>query len=495
VIESTKSIIENFLKGTSLKAQAIRGGVWLGAGSGTENVLRFIRNLILVRWLAPEAFGVMALVLAINAACESFTEIGIKEAIIQSPKGRERAYLNGAWWLSCMRGTGLYFLILAVAPWFAQFYDHPELAPLIRVAALSILLKAAMSAEAHVALKQMQFKKWIFINNLGGAIGIVATILLAATIRHVWALVLGLTVEAFSRFLLSYIVCPYRPGLRFEKESWQALLKFARGVLGLPILTFIFMWIDVFVIGKLRTPAELGLYNMAATLAYTPLLFVSTLIRETAIPAFSQMQSDKAKINQGILQFTTVMAFVGIPALFFVIFYGRDLLALVYGTPYASVAVPFAIIFTSVWMSTSSTPIAAAYFSLGRPELHRLFTGIRAILTAILIYPAVKYWGLVGAAMAGFIAVSVGYSFQLMKIRQLTALDLSQYLAVFLRPAGVSLCVVLVWVSTRDLLLNPSLRIFPGLMGCLSAYSLALAIFLRSLYSASVLRARLDKSA
>jgi O-antigen/teichoic acid export membrane protein len=69
----------------TLKARVARGGFWLGIGSSSEQFLRFLRNIILVRVLIPEAFGTMAIILAVNMFFEAFTEVGIKEAIIQNP--------------------------------------------------------------------------------------------------------------------------------------------------------------------------------------------------------------------------------------------------------------------------------------------------------------------------------------------------------------------------------------------------------------------------
>ena len=107
-----------------LKERAVRGGAWLGAGTGIEQGLRFLRNIILTRLLAPEAFGLMAIVLALNTAFESFTDVGIKQAIVQNPRGQTREYLNGAWWFSCIRAVVLYGLAFWSAPFLERFYDY-----------------------------------------------------------------------------------------------------------------------------------------------------------------------------------------------------------------------------------------------------------------------------------------------------------------------------------------------------------------------------------
>src|ERR1700722_18198690 len=99
--------VELALLGDGLKAKVFRGGVWLGSGNTVEQVARFGRNMILTRLLAPEAFGTMAIVLSAMSVFQSFTEIGVKEGLIQNPDGGEEQYVNAAWWLALGRAISV----------------------------------------------------------------------------------------------------------------------------------------------------------------------------------------------------------------------------------------------------------------------------------------------------------------------------------------------------------------------------------------------------
>ena len=250
-IDKLKGMVNEIRTGDSLKNRSARGAIWLGGANGFEHGIRFLRNMILTRLIAPEAFGVMAIILAVDKIFESFTEVGVKQAIIQNPSGEDKTYLNGAWWLAFLRGTLLYTIGYIGAPALASFYEDPQLVPLVRVAFLSVFFRGILSPRSYVAIKEMKFLKWISINHLGGILGIVATVVMAFYMRNVWALVIGFALQAIFRCILSFIVCPFLPGLTFKKEHTQALIKYVTGILGLPILTFIFMRVDVFVIGKL----------------------------------------------------------------------------------------------------------------------------------------------------------------------------------------------------------------------------------------------------
>jgi PST family polysaccharide transporter/lipopolysaccharide exporter len=294
-------------------------------------------------------------------------------------------------------------------------------------------------------------------------------------------LVIGFAVEAAARCAFSYWLCPYRPGLRFDKEAWQALLKYARGMLGLPILTFIFMRADVFVIGKLCTAEQLGLYSVAVALAQMPLQLLSVLMSQVAMPAFSKMQTDAQRLNQAIVSITSWGALLGFPLLLFAALYGKDILSLVYGAPYAQVAGPFSAAFATSLVRFFGVPIATACFATARPQLHRFFTAVRVVLIVLLIYPAVKFFGITGAAIAVFISMFVSHFLQVMRMRKITGLDFKQYGLIFLPAAGVSICVLIVWWATPNLPPSASfLHLLAGVLGCLLSYALVLVISMRA---------------
>ena len=99
VIEKVLSGLASHLHGNSLKARSARGAVVLGSGSVAERGLRFVRNMILARLLAPEELGLMALIIAATVILDAFTEVGIKQSVIQNKNGAKREYLNVAWWI------------------------------------------------------------------------------------------------------------------------------------------------------------------------------------------------------------------------------------------------------------------------------------------------------------------------------------------------------------------------------------------------------------
>jgi lipopolysaccharide exporter len=460
--------------GETLKIKVLRGGAWLGAGSLAEQSVRFARNIILARILAPDAFGTMAIVLSAGSIVDTITEIGVREAVIQNPRGTEREYLNASWWLALLRGLPLYAIVFFAAPSIAKFYGNTELGPLLRVTLLSIVFFSLLSPGIYGALKQMKFHKWALINHGGGICGVLITLGLSFYLRNVWALVIGYAAEGFARCVLSYIVCPYSPDFGWDRGAIRELLHFSKGLFGLSFLNLVFARTDIFVLAKLYPAAELGLYAMAIYLAQTPTSFVMNMLGQTLLPTFSNIRSDKVRINRILLHVTSAIALIGMPALVFSFFCSRSLLTLVYGSRYGMASTALFVASCVAIMNLLNGQLTTVFYAGGHPRLHRRSVAIMAVTMLILIFPFAKNFGLVGGQMACMVSIAMGFAFQLVRSKYLTGLNLRKYFGLFAAPFLASVLVGIICISARAFVLfrRPMADVLVGLSGCLVAYVL-----------------------
>jgi O-antigen/teichoic acid export membrane protein len=437
--------------------------------------------MILARLLAPEAFGTMAIVLSSASVIQAFTDIGVRDALIQNPRGSEPEYADAAWWLSFGRSLGIYAVLFFASPWIAVFYRNPQLTSLLRVAITSIILEGMMSARAYVALKEMKFPRWAVIYHGGGICGVVITLILSFHLRDVWALVLGSVAEGAARCALSYIICPYFPSIKPDREALRELLKYSRRVFGLSFLNLIFTRTDIFVLAKMFSATQLGLYAMASYLAQTPASFIINLEAQILMPTFSHIQGQKDRINQILLRVTSLIVLLGMPALAFVYFCGTFLLAAVYGQRYAGVGPVLTIAAAVALINLVNGPITTVFGATGFPQLHRRSVGLMAVTMVLLIYPLTKWLGLAGAQTACLVAMAAGYLLQVERIHKLTRLNVSQYGKIFLLSAATSVSVIIICIGVRSFaaLARPLPNIALGVVGCLLAYAVTCGVLFR----------------
>lgn len=385
----------------STKAKAIRGVVALVTGTTVGRGLRFVRNMILVRLLAEELFGVMGIVMAATIAFESLSEVGVQQSIIQNKDGDDPEYMNIAWWFQFIRGSVLFVVGLLMAPWIGSFYGNPEISGLLKVAFVAVLFRGLVSPRTYVLEKEYRFGLLMLIVQGSSILGTITTIVLAFMTKNIWALIIGYVAEAAAMCLISYILVPFRPTLKINREYLAELLKYARGMFGLPFLTMVIWQTDVFVLGKVLPAAQLGLlgmYVMALRLAEQPAWAFGQVFGRVLLPVFAEGQDNGEMLRRRVLRVIRTTLIVSVPLVAVVTVGAKPIIALIYTPKYAAVAVPFAILCIAMFVKTQAAILTTICLAVGKPHLQRRYAVFLAICVVCLMYPGIILFGVTGAA-------------------------------------------------------------------------------------------------
>ena len=471
------SAIADQFRGDNLKARCARSSIVLGIGVFIAKFLVFGSKVVLARLLASEEMGLMVMIISLTALFEVLTEVGIKQSVIQHKNGADPEYLNMAWWFQGLRGMALYAVAFVVAPWLCEFYfrsrpevltrySMEELTILIRVAFLSILFNGFVSPKAHILEKKFKFGRAVVITQGGFALGAIVTIALAFLIRNVWAIVIGFAATGFTRCLMSYILCPFMPRFAYHRESFQGLYRFARGMVGLPVLTYIAFNIDVLVAGKLVSTSLVGFYGMALVLARAPQDLFTRIISPILLPAFAEKQDDKEVLCRAIVKITKFTALFGFPLVALAIICSKTVLSLVYGAQYSAVAVPFSLLCIYALLLIVGTILGNLFFGIGQPAKHRLFVGLRALILIVFIYPAITLFGLTGAAMVMLFASLIALCMQVFVIHKTIGLNIFDYVMSWV--PGLALAIPVIVIVELLRFLKPDFPLVNLIVGALS---------------------------
>ncbi len=430
------------LKGTGLRAKSVRGVISLGIGTVTGSGLKFVRMMILTRILAPDEFGLMSLILAISMAFEAFTEVGVKQSVIQNKRGAEYEYLNVAWWMQAIRGLGLFVIAMLATPWVSSFYDKPQFLRILQVSLLVILFRGFVSPGAYILEREYKFAKAVLLLQSSSVLGTIVTVVLAFLIQNVWALVIGFVAEGAILCVLSYIFVPFLPRFRIDRECFGELWGFARGMFGLSIMAMIAAKTDVLVLGKVVTDEELGMYSLAIMLVYFPIDLFGRMINPVLLPAFAEKQENRSALCRAILEVTRVTAVFVLPFTAFMGSCASGILLLAWGAKYTAVTVPATILCLNILAQTSSFILASVYLAVGQPHLNRRFVALRAVTICTLIYPAVLYFGLSGAAIVVVLSFLVASIMQVIWCRRIIELRFYNYMRCYFPGLILSLPII-----------------------------------------------------
>jgi O-antigen/teichoic acid export membrane protein len=472
IVQSDSQPLESVAK-PSLR-QLLRGSGMLGLGSLVEYASRLLRNIILARLLVPDAFGLVAILMACTAVAEALTEVGLSQSVVQNPRGSSRRYLNTVWWVSAVRGLLLYAVLWFAAPTIAKAFHQDQALLLFRTGFAITLISAVVSPGLHALQKEFAFGKWVALVQ-GSAIGGVAVaIAVGWSTRSAWALILGILAEALLRTFLSFWVLPFWPSFGVDRGCLKEVLTFSRGMFGLPILMVVLLQTDTFVIGKLMPAAVLGGYYLARDLADMPNKFLSRVISPLLLPTFASLQNDVDRIRSHVRRATEILCMVGIPYVVFCLALGKYCLRAVYGPSTAGMSGAFCLLSVAIFLQIQSTVIMNVFVALGRPQTQRLAALTRTIAMLGLIYPLTVKWGTTGAAVAVLCSSVVSLIVQLVFARRLFGLRLAEFFKPWWTGLRISALLIAFGVFVHLTEARTSVALPLGVIGCLLAWAFGL---------------------
>lgn len=256
---------------SSIKEKIIKGLFWRFAQNIGAQAINFVVSIVLARILAPEDYGVVALVTVFTNIALVFINTGFNTAIIQK-KTVDKYDLNTMFYVSLFTSLVLYIILFLASPCIAVFYREPSLVALLRVGSLIVVIGAFNSIQQAIVIREMNFKK-SFIASLCGIIaqGVVG-ITLALYGYGSWALVLSTLSNYLICCLLMWSIVKWRPSICFSLNSFKCMFGFSLNLLVNELLNSLFNNIRSIVIGKQYTKSDLAFFdrgNQLPTLVMT----------------------------------------------------------------------------------------------------------------------------------------------------------------------------------------------------------------------------------
>lgn len=284
-----------------LKARVLGAGKWIVAGHVASLAIRFGTNLVLTRLLAPEMFGLMALVLVVSSGLAMLSDVGIRPIVVQSPRGDDPSFLNTAWTVQVIRGAMLWTAGAAVGLaiwWFARrfaaesgtVYADPQLPLVIAIYAFTQFIAGLLPAKLLSSRRRLLLARLTVLDLVAQLFAFVVTLVSAAAYPSVWALVAGGVAGAAFRLSLTWVYLP-GPACRFEwdRAAVREILSFGRWVFLSSSVAYLVTSGDRLMLGALVSPAELGIYSIAFLFASVPQTTLSQLMNHAAFPALSEI--------------------------------------------------------------------------------------------------------------------------------------------------------------------------------------------------------------
>ena len=425
-----------------------------------------LRLVVLARLLVPDDFGLLAIAVVSIGFLMNLTQFGMIPALVQRAEVEERHY-DAAWTVGMLRALAVGLVVALGAPIIAGMFAEPRATPVIRALAIWPLFQAAASIKVADLTRRLQFREVAFLR-LSEAVSTTVVSIALATRFGVWALVAGSLAGPAIASTLSYHVARHRPRFVLGMGEVASLARFGRWIFLSSLIAVAGRSVLHMVISRQLGVAELGLYFLAARLAFLPSDAVSEVIGSVAFPIYSRIQSN---LEQAVVAFKTQI--LGVSVVLFPV-YGL-LLALaptlteeVLGPKWVGTAPVIRILAVAGLIGLLGEVAVPVFKGLGQPAKVTLLETVQTSLLIASVWELAGRFGLPGAAAAWVPAILASQFLAVLFLRR-----------IFDRPfAGLPGPLLLIAVVT-GIGVSIALAIdhaLPGLVGLVLAASAATVV-------------------
>ena len=258
--------------------------------------VELIVSLVLANVLDPDLFGSIALVLVVITILQVFVDSGLGNALIQK-KDSDNKDFSTVFFFNIVFCAVLYALLFITAPLFANFYENPDLTPIIRVLGLTIVISGVKNVQIAYVSKNLMFKRFFF-STLGGTVfAAVAGIVLALKGFGMWALVIQSVSNTAIDTLILWITVKWKPEFYFSFKRLKVLFGYGWKLLVSSLLDTGYTQLRALIIGKRYTEADLAYYDRANQFPGFITANINTSIDSVLFPAMSGVQDDKERVK------------------------------------------------------------------------------------------------------------------------------------------------------------------------------------------------------
>lgn len=350
-----------------LRGRSVRAGAVTISSQGAIMALNIGSLAILGRLLSPQEFGIVAMVTAFTTLVGRIKDGGLSASTVQQAE-INHAQVSTLFWVNAGLGTALGLITAAAAPLIAIFYDQARVG-WITLAVGSVFFFYGLGVQ-HSALlrRQMRFTELAVAEVGSTLIGIIAAIVAALLGASYWALVLQLIAGAFSRSVILWIQCDWRPGSPVRGCGVRPMLMFGSNLTVTYFIQSAARNVDNILLGVFTNPYMVGLYSKAYQLMLLPVQQLSTPVSHVAMPALSRLQNDPELYRLYYKKGMLLLTMVGMPLAVYTFVDAENVIGLVLGEKWLPMTTIFRFLAPAVFMSTFQPATGWVYLSLGRTD-------------------------------------------------------------------------------------------------------------------------------
>jgi polysaccharide transporter, PST family len=381
---------------------AAAGAFQIGTSQFLRVVLTILSTIIVARILAPEDYGIIAMVSPVMGFLLLFQNLGLSHAAVQA-RTLSSEQSTALFWVNMTASAIIASILLLLAPVVSWFYGEPRAAYITAASAANVLVSG--STIQHLALfnRELRFRILSRVDIGASVTTFVATVVAALVLRSYWALWLG----SFLGFVLNAVLVwkhsAWRPSLQVSFAGSRNLIRFGASITGFNLLNFLSRNVDNVLIGRVWGTTALGLYDRSYRLMMFPLQNINAPLSRVMLPILSRLRDDEERFRRSYLMALRGILILSTPAIAVAGATSDRLIPFLLGDQWSNAAPIFLWLSLAALFQPLSNTTGWLYISTGRGRALMRWGAASTSVTIVAFVVGVN-WGPVGVAAAYFIS-------------------------------------------------------------------------------------------
>lgn len=390
----------------NLNRRSVKGGMHALFGQGCMFFIQLLSTAFLARLLAPEQFGLIAMVMSITTFANLFKDMGLTTAVIQRDEVTH-AEISTLFWVNVVFGLILTVTVFAVAPFVSGFYGSVELIPVTRALSVIFLISGFIVIPQSLLRRQMMLGKVALILIASRLLSCLVAIVAAFYWRSYWALVLMHITFPIFEVIGVFLLTRWLPGRIGTLKEITSYLSFGAGIAGFNISNYFSRNLDKILIGKYYGSSILGAYSKAYQLLMLPINQVRAPIMNIGIPALSALRDEPERYRNYYRSMLFVIAGLSMPLVAILFCCAREVILLLMGEQWLYAVELFQIFaLVGILQPVATASRGPVMISLGLGKRYFIYGLVNAVITSGSYFLGIK-WGAEGVALAHVITYTL----------------------------------------------------------------------------------------
>jgi O-antigen/teichoic acid export membrane protein len=345
------AMFARLFSGETLKARAMKGAVVALGGFGAAQAIRLASNLIMTRLIAPDAFGLMGVTVALHVWIGMMSDLGLNASIIRSKHGEDPEYLAMARTLQLARAAlvasmlviaALSLPALAAAGYLREgsVYADPRLPAFLYAIAFSMMIAGFSAMRVALHNRKLNLAPVIRLELAAQVIALVSMATAAKLGLGVYSLAFGGIVSEAVKTIGSYVALKGPPArFGFHREHFREIFTFGKWLIVASTFGFLAQRGDQVIFGWLFDLRNFSLYSIATIWIVTAVTVIETVQRRIATPALAELHRERPHDLTRVYRRIRLIYDAGVFALFLgVVFLSDFFIKFLYTDDYHGVA-------------------------------------------------------------------------------------------------------------------------------------------------------------